>query len=66
MVRVLPHATVAGALAVDLRCKNQKGVKFNIPVKKADKYVCVAPNQFVDAFTYIGKVIEALKLDVIK
>jgi len=51
---------------VELKCKNQKGVKFNVPINKADKYVCFPPNQFVDAFTYVGKLVEALKIDVIK
>ena len=66
MIQVMPHKTVKDALAVDLRCKNQKGTKFTIPIKNADKYVCLAPNQFVDVFTYVGKVVEALKIDVLK
>lgn len=65
-VRVLPNPKSEKTVLVDLICKNQKGIKFILPVSKADKYVCFAPNQFVDAFTYIGKLIEALKIDSIK
>jgi hypothetical protein len=65
-IRVLPHKTKPGKLTVDLECVNQKRTMFYVPIHKADKYVCVMGNQFVDGVTYVGKVIEALKLDAIK
>lgn len=65
ILRVRPGVTDK-TLAVDLRCKNQKGVKFDVPVSKADKYMCIHPEQFTDAFVYVGKLIEALKIDTIK
>lgn len=46
------------------RCKNQKSVKFDLDVSKLDGYMCVHPDQFVDAFTYIDKLITAVKKEI--
>lgn len=48
------------------RCKNQKGVKFDLPVSGLDKYMCVHPDQYVDAMTYLNKFIHALQLEIKK
>lgn len=55
-----------GTLTVDGRCKNQKDIKFTLPITKMDKYVCIAPNQFVDAMTYVDKVISTLRTEMTK
>ena len=48
---------------VQARCKNQKGVKFDLPVSKLDKYMCVHPDQFVDTIIYFNKLISAIKTE---
>jgi len=64
MLRVMNNGD--GTLQVDGRCKNQKDIKFTLPIIKMDKYVCVAPNQFVDAMTYVDKVIATLRTEMTK
>lgn len=46
------------------QCKNQKSVRFDIPVSQMDKMMCTFPDQFVDMMTYINKLMSAFKSEI--
>lgn len=61
-LKVIPQANTT--VLVTARCKNQKGVKFDLPITKMDKYQCFHPEQFVDGIIYIDKLLSVMRTEM--
>jgi hypothetical protein len=48
-----------------LRCINYKQTKYNVPVSKADKYVCTPGKDYLELNAYLNKMADIFRKEVL-
>lgn len=49
-----------------LRCINYKQTKYDVPIEKADKYVCTPSDDYLEMNAYLNKMADIFKREVLQ
>lgn len=50
----------------NLRCINYKQTKYDVPIAKADKYVCTPSEDYLELNAYLNKMADVFKKEVLQ